>query len=78
LLIELRRMNDIGKILVISGVILLILGGIFLLAGKVPWIGRLPGDIMIKRGNFSFYFPITTCILASVVLSLIFYMISRR
>ncbi|MFQ5952477.1 MAG: DUF2905 domain-containing protein [Candidatus Omnitrophota bacterium] len=68
----------IGKYLIIFGLVLIILGGIFILSGKIPWLGRLPGDILIKRENFTLYFPITTCILASIILSLIFYFIFRR
>lgn len=68
----------IGKYLVIFGILMVILGGVFLLAGKLPWIGKLPGDILIKRGNFTFYFPLATCIIASVVLSLLFYVFFRK
>ncbi len=68
----------IGKYLIITGLVLVVIGEIFLLAGRVPWLGRLPGDIIVKRGNFTFYFPITTCILASIILSIIFYIWSRR
>ena len=61
---------------------MIILGGIFLLlgnlSGKVPWIGRLPGDIYIQRGNWSFYFPLATSILLSVILTLIFSFFTRR
>lgn len=61
---------------------MIILGGIFLLlgnlSGKVPWIGRLPGDIYIQRGNWSFYFPLATSILLSVILTLIFSLFTRR
>ena len=70
--------QSIGKYLIVFGIALVVIGGIFLLSGKVSWLGRLPGDILIKRENFTFYFPITTCILASVILSLIFYFIFRR
>jgi uncharacterized protein HemY len=66
-----------GKILIFFGTILIFLGLIFSFAGKIPFLGRLPGDIYIKKENFTFYFPITTCILISFVLSVIFYLISR-
>ena len=46
--------------------------------GRVPWVGRLPGDIYIQRGNFTFYFPLATSLLLSVVLTLIFYLVGRR
>jgi hypothetical protein len=48
------------------------------MAEKLPWIGRLPGDILIKKENYTFYFPLMTCILVSGILSLIFYFIFRR
>ena len=68
----------LGKYLIIAGAVLITLGGIFLLAGRVEWLGRLPGDILIKKENFTFYFPITTCVLASIVLTLLFYLFSKR
>jgi hypothetical protein len=48
------------------------LGVVLVFSDKIPWLGRLPGDISIKRENFSFYFPLTTCILISLLLSLLF------
>ncbi len=65
-------MGGIGKILIITGIILIVIGIILNISGKIPFIGRLPGDIYIKKDNFSFYFPITTCIIISIVLTLIF------
>lgn len=71
-------MADIGRILIFLGLILALLGGIVLLAGKIPGLGRLPGDILIQRRNVTFYFPVATSILISIVLSLIFWLLSRR
>lgn len=71
-------MADIGRILIFLGLILALLGGIVLLAGKIPGLGRLPGDILIQRRNMTFYFPIATSILISIILSLIFWLLSRR
>ncbi|MDP2627356.1 MAG: DUF2905 domain-containing protein [Candidatus Rokubacteria bacterium] len=75
-------MTDLGKILVGFGVVMIVLGGILLLAGnlsgKVPWIGQLPGDIHIERGNWSVYFPLATCIIISLVLTLIVSVFFRR
>lgn len=65
-------MSGIGKILIISGCLMAALGIILVFSDKIPWLGRLPGDISIKRENFSFYFPLTTCILISIILSLLF------
>jgi hypothetical protein len=70
-------MPDLGRFLIIAGVLLVIVGAVFLLAPKLPWLGHLPGDISYKRGNFSFYFPLGTCILISVVLTLIMYLFRR-
>ncbi|MGB2630635.1 MAG: DUF2905 domain-containing protein [Candidatus Omnitrophota bacterium] len=71
-------MQDLGKYLIGFGIVLVVLGGVFLFAGKVPWLGRLPGDIIIEREKFTFYFPITTCILISIILSAVFYRLFRR
>ena len=76
------ELGGLGKLLIGFGVVMIILGGIFLLlgnlSGKVPWIGRLPGDIYIQRGNWSFYFPLATSILLSIILTLIFSLFGRR
>ena len=64
-------MNEVGKILVLVGLVMTIVG-LALWAGLAPkWLGRLPGDIRIERGNSAFYFPIVTCIIISIVLSLL-------
>lgn len=70
--------GSIGKLLILLGIISIVVGSLFLLANKLPFIGRLPGDILIKKEHFSFYFPITTCILISLILSLIFWLLSKR
>lgn len=70
-------MAELGKFLIIAGGLLVCVGVLFLLGGKLPWLGRLPGDIVIQRDNFSFYFPIATSILVSVVLSLLFALLRR-
>ena len=76
------ELGGLGKLLIGFGVVMIILGGIFLLlgnlSGKVPWIGRLPGDIYIERGNWSFYFPLATSIILSIILTLIFSLFGRR
>jgi hypothetical protein len=71
-------MTDIGKILVFFGVVLLVLGGLFLLLGRsgLP-IGRLPGDFLYRGKNTTFYFPLATSIVLSAVLSLVLYLIGR-
>ncbi len=76
------ELGGLGKLLIGFGVVMIILGGIFLLlgnlSGKVPWIGRLPGDIYIERGNWSFYFPLATSIILSIILTLLFSLFGRR
>jgi hypothetical protein len=70
-------MSDLGRWLIVVGVSLVIVGAVFLLAPKLPWLGRLPGDFSFTRGNFSFYFPLGTCILISIILTLIMYLFHR-
>ncbi|KRT72558.1 MAG: hypothetical protein XU12_C0018G0005 [Deltaproteobacteria bacterium CSP1-8] len=70
-------MAPIGKILLVSGLLLAGAGILFLLADRIGWIGKLPGDIIIKRENVTFYFPLATCILISIVLSLLFWLFRR-
>jgi hypothetical protein len=72
--------SGFGKILLLIGLILAGLGVLFMLGGKGPlsWIGRLPGDFYFKGKNFSFYFPLATSLLVSVVLTLILWFINRR
>ena len=71
------QMSDFGRMLIVVGVILVIVGAGFLLAPKLPWLGRLPGDISYQRGNFSFYFPLGTCIVISIILTLIMWLWRR-
>ena len=70
--------NSFGKLLILLGGILILVGAAMILVGKIPWLGRLPGDIYIERRNFTFFFPLTTSILISVMLSLVLYFLSRR
>lgn len=70
-------MSGLGRALIFLGLVIVGIGILLTLVGKVPWIGRLPGDIYIKRDHFTFYFPIATSILISVVLSLLFYLFRR-
>jgi hypothetical protein len=68
----------IGKFLILLGLIVAAVGALLLFSGKIPWIGRLPGDIMIQRRNFTFYFPLATSILLSLILTLVFWIIGKR
>jgi len=67
----------IGKSLMIFGAVLLILGAVLFFSNRIPWIGRLPGDVIIRKKDFVFYFPIVSCILISAIVSLVFFIISR-
>ena len=67
----------LGKLLIVFGVILVLLGLALIYAREIPWLGRLPGDLALRRGSFRFYFPLTTGILLSLVLSVIFYLLRR-
>lgn len=66
-----------GKLLIIIGIILILAGLWLTYSDKFPFFGKLPGDISIERNNFKFYFPITTCIILSILISLILFLINR-
>jgi len=70
--------ESLGKIIFSLGIFLVILGGLMIASGKIFNLGRLPGDIFIQKGNFSFYFPIITCILLSILLTIVLNLIFRR
>ncbi|OLC71464.1 MAG: hypothetical protein AUH87_02830 [Deltaproteobacteria bacterium 13_1_40CM_4_54_4] len=70
-------MTGFGRALIYLGLVLVALGLIFSFGGKIPWLGHLPGDIYIQRERFTFYFPLTTCILISVIISLVLYLFRR-
>jgi len=69
--------NGLGRPLIILGLILVAAGIIITFAPRIPWLGRLPGDIYIKKNNFSFYFPLATSILVSALLSFIIWLLRR-
>lgn len=71
-------MDSLGKILIVSGLVLVVIGVGVLLAGRLPWLGRLPGDIHIQRDGFSFHFPVVTCILLSIILTIILNLFFRN
>jgi hypothetical protein len=70
-------MPGLGKLLVTAGIILVLAGIVVSVAGRIPWLGRLPGDILIRRENFTFYFPLTSSLLVSALVSLILYLLRR-
>jgi len=67
-----------GKTLMIVGAVLVVAGFLLLVIGKIPGVGRLPGDIFVKKENVTFYFPLTTSIVISVILSLILMLWNKR
>lgn len=71
------QFEGIGKILIISGIIFLVVGAVIILGGRLG-LGKLPGDVVIKNQSFTFYFPIVTCIILSIILTIIFNIFSRR
>ena len=70
-------MNMIGKGLVVGGVVMVVVGVVLIYSGKIPFLGRLPGDILIKRGNVTFYFPFASGLLISLLLSLLFHLFKK-
>jgi len=72
------NLDDLGKVLVGFGLLIALLGVVLLVAGRVPWLGRLPGDIYVRRGNWAFYFPLATSLVVSAVLTLVFWILNRR
>jgi hypothetical protein len=71
------ELSGLGRMLLLAGIALALLGAALLLAPRVPWLGRLPGDIRIQGERSSFYFPLTTCLLLSATVSVVLYVLSR-
>ncbi len=71
-------MVDFGKLFIFIGLLLVVIGIVFIVGNKIPFIGKLPGDIAVERKNFNFYFPLTTCIIISIILSLIFWLLGKK
>lgn len=70
--------ESLGKMLLLMGLFIALLGLIMIFGSKIPFLGRLPGDIVIRKGNFTFYFPLATCILLSLLLTLVLSIFFRR
>ena len=68
---------SLGKILIFLGLGIVVLGLLLTFAGRIPLLGRLPGDIVYRKGNFTFYFPLATSILLSIILTLLFWLFRR-
>ena len=71
-------LSEFGKLLIFFGILFLVLGGIFLMGGKISWLGRLPGDIVVEKKNFHFYFPLATSLLVSLLLTLFFSFFGKK
>ncbi len=71
-------MNEFAKFIIFSGIILILVGLGVMFLPKIPFIGRLPGDIIIKKDNFTFYFPLASSIILSIILTIILYLIGRH
>jgi hypothetical protein len=70
-------MMPIGKSLVLVGIVIVLIGLLIWGLSSVPYVGRLPGDIYFRRGNFTFYFPLATCILISIIATILFSLMRR-
>jgi hypothetical protein len=70
-------MNDLGKLLVIVGLLVTAVGFLLWMGAGRTWLGRLPGDIHYSRGHFSFYFPVVTCLLLSAILTLLLWLFRK-
>jgi hypothetical protein len=68
---------DLGRMLIFAGILLALAGVVLVFSGRIPWLGRLPGDFVYRRGNFTFYFPLVTSLLLSLVLTLLFALFRR-
>jgi hypothetical protein len=77
-IVETTAMSELGRALIVLGVVIAVVGLVLVFFGRVPWIGRLPGDIHVQRGNWTFYFPLGTSILLSIFLTLVLWLIGRR
>jgi hypothetical protein len=70
--------QDLGRLLVVLGLLAVAVGALLLFGGRIPWLGRLPGDIIVRRGPVTFYFPLVTCLVVSLVLSVLLGIFWRR
>ena len=70
-------MQEIGRFLIVLGVVIVLAGAVLLLSGRLPWLGRLPGDIVVRRDHVTFYFPIVTSIVLSILLTLLLNLFRR-
>lgn len=72
-----EQFSGMGKILILIGIVLILIGLVIVFAGKMPFLGKLPGDIVIQKKNFTFYFPLATSILLSLLLTFILFIVRK-
>ena len=70
-------LDNVGRMMLVVGVLIAVLGVVFMLGGRIPWLGSLPGDLSFQRGNTSFYFPIVTSIVVSIILTVVLNVVVR-
>jgi len=73
-----ENFQGLGKFLMVIGIVIFLIGTLLMFFNKIPFLGKLPGDIVIKKDNFTLYFPIVTSIIISIILSLLFYFFFRH
>jgi hypothetical protein len=71
-------MENIGKLLIVTGIVIAVVGALLMFSGRISWLGRLPGDIVVQKKNFTIYFPVVTCILISIVFTIIYWPAGRK
>lgn len=71
-------MPEVGRLLIVAGIVLVILGLVLTNAKSLSWLGRLPGDFVIRKENFTFYFPLVTSLVLSLVLTLLMYLLRKK
>jgi Protein of unknown function (DUF2905). len=72
-----ENLQHLGKFLILAGVLIIAAGVVLMFWNKIPFIGKLPGDIFIKKENFTFYFPVVTCLLLSLLISLLLHIFKK-
>ena len=71
-------LSAIGKFIITAGILLVAAGIFIIFAGRIPFLGRLPGDVFIRKANFSFYFPVVTCLVLSVIITILLNLFWQR
>ncbi len=71
-------MQGLGRLLIFVGIVFVVIGFLYVVFPKIPYIGKLPGDIYVKKDNFSFYFPLASCLILSIIVSLILYFLTKH